>query len=454
MKTFYGIDLPNPLMLGTAQYPSPAILERAFRESGAGVATVSLRREGAGGAGQAFWQIVRNLGVLILPNTAGCRTVKEAVTTAHMAREVFDTKWIKLELIGHTDSLQPDVFQLVEAARILTEDGFQVFPYTTEDLIVAERLLMAGCEALMPWGAPIGSGRGLNNEYALRAMRAEYPDVPLVIDAGIGLPSHAAHAMELGYDAVLLNTAVARAGNPVVMARAMMGAIQAGRLAHEADPIAGARHGRSLNPRDWKGVSVMTLDRFYPIFDHSNWLRRMLPLGVKLVQLRLKDQPDVVVHDQIAISRDLCRDYGAVLVVNDHWQAAIDLGCNWVHLGQEDLDEADLVAIRRAGLKLGVSTHDDDELERVLTMGPDYVALGPVFPTILKKMKWHQQGLPRVTEWKARVGDVPLVGIGGMSVERSAGVFDAGADIVSAVTDIILNADPEGRARQWIEATR
>lgn len=237
MKQFYGLDLTNPLMLGTAQYPSPAILEDAFRESGAGVATVSLRREGAGGSGKAFWQIIQSLGVHILPNTAGCHTVKEAVTTAHMAREVFDTRWIKLELIGHTDSLQPDVFQLLEAARILTDDGFQVFPYTTEDLIVAEHLLGAGCEVLMPWGAPIGSGRGLSNEYALRAMRAEFPDVPLVIDAGIGLPSHAAHAMELGYDAVLLNTAVARAGNPVAMARAMMRAVEAGKLAYEADPI-------------------------------------------------------------------------------------------------------------------------------------------------------------------------------------------------------------------------
>ncbi|WP_171240423.1 thiazole synthase [Ruegeria sp. HKCCA5491] len=235
MKTFYGTKLPNPLMLGTAQYPSPAILEKAFRESRAGVATVSLRRES--GTGQTFWQIIRDLGVLVLPNTAGCHTVKEAVTTAHMAREVFDTKWIKLELIGHTDSLQPDVFQLVEAARILTGDGFQVFPYTTDDLVVAERLLGAGCEVLMPWGAPIGSGRGLNNEYALRALRAEFADVPLVIDAGIGLPSHAAHAMELGYDAVLLNTAVARAGDPAAMARAMMLAIEAGQLAHEADPI-------------------------------------------------------------------------------------------------------------------------------------------------------------------------------------------------------------------------
>ncbi|WP_417818566.1 thiamine phosphate synthase [Tritonibacter scottomollicae] len=198
----------------------------------------------------------------------------------------------------------------------------------------------------------------------------------------------------------------------------------------------------------------MTLDRFYPIFDHSDWLRRMLPLGVKLVQLRMKDLPEEAVRTQVALSRDLCREHGAVLVINDHWQAAIDLGCDWVHLGQEDLDDADLSAIRKAGLKLGVSTHDDDELERVLAMEPDYVALGPVYPTILKKMKWHQQGLPRVTEWKARVGQTPLVGIGGMSVERAAGVLEAGADIVSVVTDITLHAEPETRVRQWIEATR
>ena len=198
----------------------------------------------------------------------------------------------------------------------------------------------------------------------------------------------------------------------------------------------------------------MTLDRFYPIFDHTDWLRRMLPLGVKLVQLRIKDQSDDFVRDQIATGLELCRAHGAVLVVNDYWQAAIDLGCDWIHLGQEDLDVADLEAIRAAGLRLGVSTHDDDELERVLAMDPDYVALGPVYPTILKKMKWHQQGLPRVTEWKARVGDIPLVGIGGMSVERAPGVLEAGADIVSAVTDITLNGDPEGRVRAWIEATR
>lgn len=198
----------------------------------------------------------------------------------------------------------------------------------------------------------------------------------------------------------------------------------------------------------------MTLDRFYPIFDHTDWLRRMLPLGVKLVQLRIKDQPDAVIRAEIATARDLCRAHGAVLVINDYWQAAIDAGCDWLHLGQEDLDQADLVAIRKAGLRLGVSTHDDDELERVLGMDPDYVALGPVYPTILKQMKWHQQGLPRVTEWKARVGFIPLVGIGGMSVERAPGVLAAGADIVSVVTDITLNPNPEARLRQWIEATR
>jgi len=198
----------------------------------------------------------------------------------------------------------------------------------------------------------------------------------------------------------------------------------------------------------------MSLDRFYPIFDHSDWLHRMLPLGVKLVQLRIKDQPDAEVQEQIAQSLDLCRAHGAVLVVNDYWQHAIDAGCDWIHLGQEDLDDADLKAIRKAGLKLGVSTHDEDELERVLSMDPGYVALGPVYPTILKKMKWEQQGLPRVTEWKARVGDIPLVGIGGMSVERAPGVLAAGADIVSVVTDITLNPDPEARVRDWIEVTR
>ena len=198
----------------------------------------------------------------------------------------------------------------------------------------------------------------------------------------------------------------------------------------------------------------MILDRFYPIFDSCDWLRRMLPLGVKLVQLRIKDAPPDIVRREIIDAKALCDAHGAVLVVNDYWQIAIDAGCDWVHLGQEDMDDADLGALRRAGIKLGFSTHDDNELERALGLAPDYLALGPVYPTILKKMKWHQQGLPRLTEWKARIGDIPLVGIGGMSVDRAAGVFAAGADIISVVTDITLNDDPEARLKSWVEVTR
>lgn len=198
----------------------------------------------------------------------------------------------------------------------------------------------------------------------------------------------------------------------------------------------------------------MALPRFYPIFDDANWLRRVLPLGVGLVQLRIKDLPYEALKQQIMRAQSLCREAGALLVVNDHWQIAIDLGCDWVHLGQEDLDTADIPAICRAGIKLGLSTHDHAELDRALSHDPDYVALGPVYPTILKKMKWREQGLEKLTEWKRLIGDIPLVAIGGMSVERVQGAFEAGADVVSAVTDITLNANPEARMRQWIEVTK
>ena len=238
----YDVDLVSRLLLGTAQYPSPDILAQAVQAAATQIVTVSLRRESAQqGAGQDFWRLIQSLtaslSVRVLPNTAGCHSVKEAVTTAHMAREVFDTPWIKLEVIGELDTLQPDVFALVEAARILTEDGFQVFPYTTDDLVVAEKLLDAGCQVLMPWGAPIGSGRGLSDVYALRTMRAHFPDVPLIVDAGIGRPSHACVAMELGFDAVLLNTAVAMANDPVGMAGAFRQAVSAGRAAYQAGMI-------------------------------------------------------------------------------------------------------------------------------------------------------------------------------------------------------------------------
>ena len=238
MLQFYQTQLRSRLMLGTARYPSPAILAEAVRAARAEVVTVSLRRESAGErAGQAFWSLIRELGVRVLPNTAGCHAVKEAVTTAHMAREVFGTPWIKLEVIGEDDTLQPDVFGLVEAARSLCAEGFEVFPYTTEDLVVAERLLAAGCRVLMPWGAPIGSGRGLNNLFGLKALRAHFPEVPLIIDAGLGVPSHAAQALELGFDAVLINTAVAQARDPVQMAGAFAQAVEAGWAARQAGPI-------------------------------------------------------------------------------------------------------------------------------------------------------------------------------------------------------------------------
>ncbi|MBF2713258.1 thiazole synthase [Agrobacterium vitis] len=230
MLTLYGTELSSRLLLGTARYPSPAILAEAVRRSKTEIVTVSLRRETAGGkAGSAFFELIRELGVRVLPNTAGCHSIKEAVLTAKMAREVFRTNWIKLELIGHQDTLQPDVFQLVEAARVLTEDGFEVFPYTTEDLVVGEHLLTAGCKVLMPWCAPIGSAMGPQNIPGLRAMRAEFPDIPLIVDAGIGRPSHAVTVMELGFDAVLLNTAVAAAADPAAMAEAFANAIDAGR---------------------------------------------------------------------------------------------------------------------------------------------------------------------------------------------------------------------------------
>lgn len=248
MLELYGQSVRSRLLLGTAQYPSPFTLAQAVKQSRAEIVTVSLRREASGErAGQQFWALIRDLGVRVLPNTAGCKTVKEAVTTAQMAREVFGTSWVKLEVIADDDTLQPDLFGLVEAAEALTRDGFEVFPYTTEDLSAAERLVDVGCRVLMPWGAPIGSGRGLSNRTGLKTLRSRFPDIPLIVDAGIGAPSHAAEGMELGYDAILLNTAVAKAGDPVRMAEAFAGAIEAGRAAFEA---------KLMEPRDMAAPST------------------------------------------------------------------------------------------------------------------------------------------------------------------------------------------------------
>jgi len=248
MLAFYGKQFSSRLLLGTARYPSPTIMQEAIRASGAEVVTVSLRRESAGGRiGNAFWDLIRELNVAVLPNTAGCHTVQEAVRTAQLARELFGTPWIKLEVIGDNETLQPDPIGLVEAAGILIKDGFDVFPYCTEDLTVALRLREIGCQVIMPWAAPIGSARGITNRDALKLMRARLPDVMLVIDAGLGAPSHAAEALELGYDAVLLNTAIAKARDPVNMAKAFRHAVDAGRIAYEAG---------LMGPRDFASPST------------------------------------------------------------------------------------------------------------------------------------------------------------------------------------------------------
>jgi len=232
---FYGKEFSSRLLVGSALYPSPAIMQGAIRASGAQIVTVSLRREAAGGkTGDAFWKLIRELGVTILPNTAGCRSVREAVTTAKLARELFGTSFIKLEVIADNDTLQPDLVGLVEAATVLIKDGFEVFPYCTEDLSVATRLVEAGCKVVMPWAAPIGSAKGIINRDALTLLRDRLGDITLVVDAGLGAPSHAAEALELGYDAVLLNTAIARAVDPVAMAVAFRLGVEAGRAAFEA----------------------------------------------------------------------------------------------------------------------------------------------------------------------------------------------------------------------------
>lgn len=248
MVTFYNKQFSSRLLIGTALYPSPAIMQAAIRASGAEIVTVSVRRESAGGrAGHNFWDLIRELKVTVLPNTAGCRSVREAVTTAELARELFGTPWIKLEVIGDDETLQPDPVGLVEAADILIKDGFEVFPYCTEDLTVAFRLRDLGAQVIMPWAAPIGSARGITNREALKLMRARLPEVTLVVDAGLGAPSHAADAMELGYDAVLLNTAVAKASDPVAMAGAFRLAVAGGRAGFEAG---------LMGPRDFASPST------------------------------------------------------------------------------------------------------------------------------------------------------------------------------------------------------
>jgi len=197
----------------------------------------------------------------------------------------------------------------------------------------------------------------------------------------------------------------------------------------------------------------VTLDPFYPIDDSSAWLARLVPLGIKLVQLRIKDKDDASLRAEIREAKSICADHDCQLVINDYWRLAIEEDCDFVHLGQEDLAEADVAPIREAGIRLGLSSHDHAELDTALAHRPDYVALGPIFPTLLKKMKWAPQGVARLGEWKARIAPLPLVAIGGLTPARLPDVFAAGADSAAVVTDILTSPDPEARTREWITAT-
>ena len=235
-----GETLESRLLIGTAMYDSPSIMQASIQQSASQIMTVSLRRQLAKNEAQdnpVFWQFLQDFkqdNRFLLPNTAGCFSAKEAILTAQMARELFKTNWVKLEVIGDDYTLQPDPFQLVEAAQELIKQGFEVFPYCTDDLILCEKLLEVGCNILMPWGAPIGTGKGLMNPYALTLLRNRFPQVPMIIDAGLGKPSHATQAMEMGFDGVLLNTAIAKAQDSVAMAKAFKLAVEAGRLAYKA----------------------------------------------------------------------------------------------------------------------------------------------------------------------------------------------------------------------------
>ncbi len=196
------------------------------------------------------------------------------------------------------------------------------------------------------------------------------------------------------------------------------------------------------------------LDRFYLIVDSAQWLERLLPLGVKTVQLRAKDKSHAELTHEIIRSRTLCAQHGATLIVNDYWQIALDEGCDFVHLGQEDMDSADFKALKTGGVRVGLSTHTPEELDRALTFQPDYIALGPIYPTVLKQMPFPPQGLERIGQWKRTIGHIPLVAIGGLTPERAKLVLEAGADSACVVTDILLNADPEARTREWISTVR
>ena len=250
-KEFFLGSFSNRMMMGTSNYPSFSILEDAIKKSKVEIVTVSLRRQTSQNKdfGEKFFDLIKKFNLSILPNTANCKSVKEVIATAHMARELFQTNRIKLETIGNEYTLQPDIFLLVEAAKILCEEGFEVFPYTTEDLVVAEKLLNCGCKILMPWGSPIGSGRGMMNKYLLKQLLNQFQkEATFIIDAGIGKPSQAMEAIEMGFDGVLLNTAISQAFDPIQMAETFSMAINYGYLGRQAGLMAERDFAQNSTP--------------------------------------------------------------------------------------------------------------------------------------------------------------------------------------------------------------
>lgn len=245
----YDREFQSRFLLGSSRYPSLDSLRASIEIAKPAMVTASLRRQGGlqDDLNNGFWGLIKELGVPVLPNTAGCYSPKEVLTTAMMAREVFETEWLKLELIGDDYTLQPNTLELCQTAEQLIREGFKVLPYCTEDLIIAQRLVDVGCQVIMPWAAPIGTGKGPINLYALEILRDRI-QVPIIIDAGIGKPSHACQVMEMGFDAVLLNTAVALAKQPVIMAEAFSQAIAAGRQAYCAGTIAPSESAQASTP--------------------------------------------------------------------------------------------------------------------------------------------------------------------------------------------------------------
>lgn len=587
MWTLADKELSSRLLLGTAQYPSLHIMREAITASKAAVVTVSLKRQSPQKeSGHTFWDSIKKTGCQLLPNTAGCHTALDAIATAEMAREIFQTNWIKLEVIGDDYNLQPDPFELLKAAQILVQKGFEVFPYCTDDFVLCQRLIDCGCRILMPWGAPIGSGKGLINPYALENLRHRLPMATLIIDAGIGKPSHAVQTMELGFDAVLLNTAVSLAKNPVQMATAFKDAVIAGRMAFEAgmmiernmahpstflldtpfwhqreettqivhilnlpelENIVGdtlksyadieksaqkilssgtknivvtlpslksshfsqtyytngmtsfwlssqnsqthADNIKSIfssamtncleagyDTKDAVVIAQMYLNKgeksleeqidlpflvdhpidtqpaafndfgsekigLYPIIDSVEWLKKLLPLDIHTFQLRIKNKQGEALENEIQQGIEIAKKYGKKLFINDYWQLAIRYGAYGVHLGQEDLNTADIAKIYQAGLRLGISTHCYYEVARAHAFRPSYIACGPIFSTTSKVMSFAPQGIAQLKRWR-RILNYPLVAIGGIYLEQLPEILATNVDGVAMISAITQADDP------------